>query len=47
VCKDALQGKIASVTDSSATALGANYSAGGKNYALVVCNGKDWTIVGK
>jgi hypothetical protein len=46
-CKEPLQGKIASVTDSNATALGATYNAGGKNYALVVCNGKNWTILGR
>jgi hypothetical protein len=46
-CKEALQGKFPSVTDSSASVLGENYIAGGKNYALVVCNGKNWTIIGK
>jgi len=46
-CKAPIQGKIASVTDNTATALGANYAPGGKNYALVVCNGNNWTIIGK
>lgn len=35
-CKETLQGKIASVTDSSTTSLGAIYIAESTNYALVV-----------
>jgi hypothetical protein len=46
-CKEPLEGKMASVTDNSASSLGANYAPGGKNYALVVCNGSNWTIVGR
>jgi hypothetical protein len=45
-CNSTNKGGLQSVTDSLAPAWGVTVAAGGSAYALVTCNGTNWTVVG-